>query len=273
MTMTSKVVPYKEGFGPFAPEVYRTPAPYPVPRRHRGRRDRRRSKRLFKGDVDPQLGRVRRARAGAGRGRLHPDDARLPAAPPGAARPVRDPLRGRRGAVRLRPHRPGLGDRALRRRARPARLAARRSAAGCRSPPSPAAPRSMDAVPPGGLGGTFGGNPRRLRGGARDPRRARRRSARGRSRSATRLRARLEAMAPAGSEVRGLGPMLALELAGAERRRDGADHRRGARAGPDAPLVRDLRQRDPDPRAVHDRRRGARARARHPGGALVAVAR
>src|SRR3954470_18754760 len=29
MSMTSKVVPYKRGFGPFAPEVYRTPAPYP----------------------------------------------------------------------------------------------------------------------------------------------------------------------------------------------------------------------------------------------------
>ena len=29
MTMTSKVTPYKKGFGPFAPEVYRAPAPYP----------------------------------------------------------------------------------------------------------------------------------------------------------------------------------------------------------------------------------------------------
>ncbi|CAN5201456.1 4-aminobutyrate--2-oxoglutarate transaminase [soil metagenome] len=29
MTMTAKVVPYKKGFGPFAPEVYRVPAPYP----------------------------------------------------------------------------------------------------------------------------------------------------------------------------------------------------------------------------------------------------
>jgi 4-aminobutyrate aminotransferase/(S)-3-amino-2-methylpropionate transaminase len=29
MTMTAKNVPYKEGFGPFAPEVYRVPAPYP----------------------------------------------------------------------------------------------------------------------------------------------------------------------------------------------------------------------------------------------------
>jgi 4-aminobutyrate aminotransferase/(S)-3-amino-2-methylpropionate transaminase len=29
MTMTAKTVPYKEGFGPFAPEVYRVPSPYP----------------------------------------------------------------------------------------------------------------------------------------------------------------------------------------------------------------------------------------------------
>ncbi|MBA2741153.1 MAG: 4-aminobutyrate--2-oxoglutarate transaminase [Actinobacteria bacterium] len=29
MTMTAKVMPYKKGFGPFAPEVYRVPAPYP----------------------------------------------------------------------------------------------------------------------------------------------------------------------------------------------------------------------------------------------------
>lgn len=29
MAMTAKNVPYKEGFGPFAPEVYRVPSPYP----------------------------------------------------------------------------------------------------------------------------------------------------------------------------------------------------------------------------------------------------
>lgn len=29
MTMTAKNVPYKEGFGPFAPEVHRVPSPYP----------------------------------------------------------------------------------------------------------------------------------------------------------------------------------------------------------------------------------------------------
>src|SRR5689334_17309457 len=53
MTMTSKVVPYKRGFGPFAPEVYRTPAPYPY--RGVGEDDAIAAlKRLFKGDVDPQ---------------------------------------------------------------------------------------------------------------------------------------------------------------------------------------------------------------------------
>jgi len=29
MSMTAKVMPYKHGFGPFAPEVYRAPSPYP----------------------------------------------------------------------------------------------------------------------------------------------------------------------------------------------------------------------------------------------------
>ena len=52
MTMTSKVVPYKAGFGPFAPEVYRTPAPYPF--RGVSEDDAIAGlKGLFKGDVDP----------------------------------------------------------------------------------------------------------------------------------------------------------------------------------------------------------------------------
>ena len=29
MSLTSKVMPYKKGFGPFAPEIYRAQAPYP----------------------------------------------------------------------------------------------------------------------------------------------------------------------------------------------------------------------------------------------------
>src|ERR687887_895228 len=52
MTMTSKVVPYKRGFGPFAPEVYRAPAPYP----YRGVTSDdaiHGLETLFKADVDP----------------------------------------------------------------------------------------------------------------------------------------------------------------------------------------------------------------------------
>jgi len=50
--MTSKVVPYKQGFGPFAPEVYRTPAPYTF--RGVSEDDAIAAlKHLFKGDVDP----------------------------------------------------------------------------------------------------------------------------------------------------------------------------------------------------------------------------
>src|ERR671925_2260297 len=53
MTMTSKVVPYKRGFGPFAPEVYRAPAPYP----YRGVSSDdaiRGLEALFKSEIDPE---------------------------------------------------------------------------------------------------------------------------------------------------------------------------------------------------------------------------
>ena len=52
MTMTSKVKPYKAGFGPFAPEVYRAPAPYPY---HGISSDDAIAalEHLFKADVDP----------------------------------------------------------------------------------------------------------------------------------------------------------------------------------------------------------------------------
>ena len=114
MTMTSKLV-YKKTFGPFAPEIYRVPAPY----EYRGITSDdaiREIELAFKTDGRPRVGRVRRARARAGRGRLHPDAARLPGAAQGAARPLRHPLRRRRDPVGLRPHRPDVGDRALRRR-------------------------------------------------------------------------------------------------------------------------------------------------------------
>ena len=50
--MTSKVKPYKAGFGPFAPEVYRAPSPYPY---HGISSDDAIAalEHLFKADVDP----------------------------------------------------------------------------------------------------------------------------------------------------------------------------------------------------------------------------
>ena len=140
MTMTSKVVPYKQGFGPFAPEVYRTPAPYPF----RGITEDdaiAALKHLFKGDVDPTIGRVRRARARPGRGRLHPDDAGLPEAAAGAARRARDPLRRRRGAVAAAAAPARSGRSSTGASSPTCSSPARRSAAACRSRRSPGAPR------------------------------------------------------------------------------------------------------------------------------------
>jgi len=57
MTMTSKVHPFKAGFGPFAPEIYRAPAPYPY--RGVGSDDAIAGlRRLFRSEVDP-AGRAR----------------------------------------------------------------------------------------------------------------------------------------------------------------------------------------------------------------------
>ena len=157
MTMTSKLV-YKRGFGPFAPEVYRVAGAVPVPRRLLRRRDRGARAAL------PRARSIRESVAcvvlepvqGEGGFVVMPED--FPRAPRRALPPPRDPLRRRRGAVRRRPHRSDVGDRALRRRARPARLrevARRRPAArgGDR------ARRADGRARPGGLGGTFGGNP------------------------------------------------------------------------------------------------------------------
>ena len=111
----------------------------------------------------------------------------------------------------------------------------------------------MDAVPAGGLGGTFGGNPLSCAAAIAILDALARRAPRAEEIGDTPARRGSRRWHRAGSEVRGLGPMLALELPEQTRRRDDAHHRRGARAGADAPLLRDLRQRDPHPRAVRDR--------------------
>ncbi|HEX6702285.1 MAG TPA: 4-aminobutyrate--2-oxoglutarate transaminase [Gaiellaceae bacterium] len=215
MSMTSKVVPYKRGFGPFAPEVYRAPAPYPY-RGISGDDSIAALERLFKADVDPQTvacvvlepvqgegGFVvmppdfpaRLAELCAGHGILYVDDE------------VQSGV-GRTGPVWTIEHYDGV---------EPDLLVSGKSLGGG-LPLAGVTGRAeiMDAVNPGGLGGTFGGNPVSCAAAVAvldavaEPEFRRRAEELG-----TTLRRGLEAIAArvdAVGEVRGLGPMLAIEL-------------------------------------------------------------
>jgi 4-aminobutyrate aminotransferase-like enzyme len=79
----------------------------------------------------------------------------------------------------------------------------------------------MDVPAPGGLGGTFGGNPAAC-AAANAVLEALPGFLPGAVELGEKLRGRLEAIAPEGSDVRGLGPMLAIELPGQEPERAGA---------------------------------------------------
>ena len=114
--------PVSGGLRPVRPRGVPRAGAVPVPRRHERRRDRGAATAL-QDRGRPGDGRVRPARARAGRGRLPPDAPGLPRPPRRGVPRARDPLRRRRGAVRRRPDGAHVGDRALRRRrARPARL-------------------------------------------------------------------------------------------------------------------------------------------------------
>ena len=214
MTMTSKVVPYKRGFGPFAPEVYRATAPYP----YRG---------------------VSSDDALAGLERLFKEDAD----PSTIACAVLEPVQGEGGFIPMPPDFPKRLKEALERHGillvadevqsgvgrtgsvwaieqygvEPDLLVSAKSLGGG-LPLAAVTGRAevIDAVGPGGLGGTFGGNPVACAAAAAvldtvaEP--GFRVAA---ERLGERLRERLDAIAagrPEIGEVRGLGPMLALEL-------------------------------------------------------------
>ena len=174
MALTAKTMPYKSGFGPFAPEVYRAPMSYPFRDRPGSIRRARPRERAI--DADREAGRRDQPggdhhRADPGRGRVH--RARRRASCPTLAEWatangvvfIADEVQtgfARTGAWFACEHEgivPDLDH------ARP-----RASPAACRSPRSPAAPRSWTPSHAGGLGGTYGGNPRRLRRGARGDR-------------------------------------------------------------------------------------------------------
>jgi 4-aminobutyrate aminotransferase / (S)-3-amino-2-methylpropionate transaminase / 5-aminovalerate transaminase len=215
MTMTSKVHPYKAGFGPFAPEVYRAPAPYP----YRGvTTDDALAglAKLFKSEVDPETVACVLLEPVQGEGGFIPMTPDFPARLAEVCREqgilfVDDEVQsgaGRTGAVWAIEHYDGV---------EPDLLVSGKSIGGG-LPLAAVTGRAelMDAVPPGGLGGTFGGNPLSCAAAVavleaiREPELLARANAVGEV-----VRDRLDALAArhaAIGEVRGLGPMLALEL-------------------------------------------------------------
>jgi 4-aminobutyrate aminotransferase/(S)-3-amino-2-methylpropionate transaminase len=214
MAMTAKVVPYKQGFGPFPGEVYRAPAPYP----YRGVTSDdaiRGLELLLKQDVDPASVACVVLEPVQGEGGF----VEMPADFPGRLKEtcetngilfVDDEVQagiGRTGPVWAIEHYAVEPD-----------LIVSGKSLGGGLPLAGVTGDSqlMDSVPPGGLGGTFGGNPlacvaavevlREVKGDA-----FRKRA----DELGARIRARLEQLAARNAaigEVRGLGPMLALEL-------------------------------------------------------------
>jgi len=214
MTMTSKVVPYKLGFGPFAPEVHRTVAPYPF----RGvDTDAAIAalEHLFKADVDPGSVACVVLETVQGEGGFIPMPGEFLQRLSAVCREhgilyVADEVQsgvGRTGPVWAVEHFGVEPD-----------LVVSGKSLGGGLPLAAVTGRAevVDAVPPGGLGGTFGGNPVACAAAAAvldevatDDFRAKAEAL------GARLRGRLEEIAgrvPEVGEVRGLGPMLAMEL-------------------------------------------------------------
>jgi len=215
MTMTSKVKPYKAGFGPFAPEVYRAPAPYPY---HGISSDDAIAalEHLFKADVEPSTVAcvVLEPVQGEGGFVVMPPD--YPARLQELCRAhgilyVDDEVQSgvaRTGKMWAIEHYDGV---------EPDLLVTGKSIGGG-LPLAGVTGRAeiVDAVPPGGLGGTFGGNPLSCAAALAVLDIVSDEAFLARARElGEAIRARLDSLAAHHSdigEVRGLGPMLALEF-------------------------------------------------------------
>jgi 4-aminobutyrate aminotransferase len=213
MTMTAKLV-YKKGFGPFAPEVYRAPGPYP----YRGVSSDAALEALedlFRSDVDPESVACAVLETVQGEGGFIPMPDDFP-------RRLKELLSshgilyvadevqsgiGRTGPVWAIEH---FG-------VEPDIVVSGKSLGGG-LPLAGVTGRAevMDAPHPGGLGGTFGGNPLSCAAALAVLDEVATPEFRARAKGmGNRLRMRLEGIAaesPAVGEVRGLGPMQALEL-------------------------------------------------------------
>jgi len=215
MTMTSKVRPYKAGFGPFAPEVYRAPAPYPY---HGVSADDSLAalEHLFKADVDPTAVACVVLETVQGEGgfvAMPPDyPARLlELCQAHGILYVADEVQsgvGRTGKMWAMEHYDGVQPDLL--------VSGKSIGGGLPLAAVTGGAEVVDAVPPGGLGGTFGGNPISCAAAlavldvVTEP---------GFLPAAAELgvtlRSRLEGVASRHEdigEVRGLGPMLAFEF-------------------------------------------------------------
>jgi 4-aminobutyrate aminotransferase/(S)-3-amino-2-methylpropionate transaminase len=214
MALTAKVVPYKQGFGPFAPEVYRAPAPYPyrgvtsddalVALSH-----------LFKQDVHPGHVACVVLEPVQGEGGFIPMPGDFPPRLKEVCERhgilyVDDEVQsgvGRTGPVWAIEHYGVQPD-----------LMVTGKSLGGGLPLAAVTGRGdvMDAVPPGGLGGTFGGNPAACAAAIAVLNEVRTDRFQARAvEFGKRIRARLEefvAQSHLLGEVRGLGPMLAVEL-------------------------------------------------------------
>ncbi len=214
LTLTGKMQPYKQGFGPYAPEVYRVPAPYP----YRGVSSDDAIgaiEQLFKADVDPEQVACVVLEPVQGEGGIIPMPPDFPPRLKALCEHhgilyVDDEVQagmGRTGPVWAIEHYD----------VKPDLLVSGKSLGGGLPLAAVTGPaKLMDAAPTGSLGGTFGGNPLScaaaipvLEAVAKPEFRQRA------ERLGKRLRARLNDIAARQSwvgEVRGLGPMLALEL-------------------------------------------------------------
>jgi 4-aminobutyrate aminotransferase len=212
MTMTAKLS-YKRGFGPFAPEVYRAPAPYP----YRGISSDdaiRGLELLFQRDVDPATVACVVLEPVQGEGGFIP-------MPPDFPRRLRE-LCDRHGILYVDDEvQSGVG------RTGPVwaiegygvepdLLVSGKSLGGGLPLAAVTGGEAMDAVAPGGLGGTFGGNPLACAAALAVLDEVDSPAFRARAEElGDALRSGLEALASrlhTVGEVRGLGPMLALEL-------------------------------------------------------------
>jgi 4-aminobutyrate aminotransferase / (S)-3-amino-2-methylpropionate transaminase / 5-aminovalerate transaminase len=211
MALTAKAIPYKDGFGPFAPDVYRAPAPYP----YRGVTSDDALgglTQLFKQDVRPERVACIVLEPVQGEGGFIPMPDDFPRRLKEICEEhgilyVDDEVQsgtGRTGPVWAIEH---YG-------VEPDLLVSGKSLGGG----LPLAGVTgkvgvMDAVPPGGLGGTFGGNPLACAAAIAVLNEVRTQEFRARADElGARIRARLELHTDEG-DLRGLGPMLALELA------------------------------------------------------------